>query len=484
MEIAHETVHHSRSVRGLFCCLVANPLTLIDKRIRNPRVFKWTRPLRLCVIVAAGLTLAACTETESSPNPAPSPAAQTAPLVAPAPAPAPATKVVAPSAPTRSSGARDAARQRTAFFVQEQLHVVEAERAAEASRQKEAQLRRERILNEIARRAAQHRATILDEQYRRNAQNEIIDDACQQAQIAAIAADYRGELPSGLTHRVLTACSQPSAADRWEQLIEILPEARSEWEAIAEAEAAAWTEAERLEAEIRRAEAVRKRQAEIEAQILADRIATDRPRHAQSEDVGFLDRVTSALPAPLIQLVRQSVTGLEALPAQLGSRAAAVNQRAGSGAVTALALAQKIPPGVRAAGEDAMVKFIDSRHVSHIRSVSNNPALAADPRNLIWERPKWNLARGPRNSSAVELLRANAHNAGAALRVAGPGLLTQTSQGCVIGAVMELPVAAAEQRLSVADGAKSIEQAALGSRRFHRRHWACWVRINCCNLWA
>ena len=460
MNLARETVNRLRSVRGLVRSLIADPLTLADKQGWGPRALTGTRPLRLCVAVAFGLLLAACTDTESAPVPVPSPVAQSAPLVAPAPAPEPITEVVVLRAPTRSPGELDAERQRTAFFIQEQLRAVEAERAAEVRRQKEAQLRHERILNETARRAAQRQAAILDEQYRRNAQNEIIDDACRQAQIAAIAADYRGELPSAATRRVIAACNQPSATDRWEQLVEILPEARSEWDTLAEAEVATWAEAELLEAEIRRSEAVRKRQAEIEAQILVDRIAAGR-QQAQSEDGGFLERVTSALPAPLVQLVRQSVSRLEGLPARLGSRAAAVNQRAGSGAVTALALAQKIPPGIRAAGEDAMVEFIDSRHVSHIQSVSNNPALAADPNNLILEQSRWNLARGARNASAMELLRANADNAGTALRVAGPGLLAQTAQGCVIGAVMELPTAAAEQRLSVAEGTKSIEQAAL-----------------------
>ena len=416
-------------------------------------------------MVAVCVLLAACTVTESAPNPQSTSAPQTVPLAAPAIAPTAVPASIPPRVSTQSPGAAAAARQRAAFPVQEQLRAVEAERAAEIRRQRAEQQRRELILREIARRAAQIQANIVEEQHRRAARQQIVEVACEQAHIASVAADYRGELPSGLTRRVLIACSLPSASDRWEQLVAILPEARLEWQTLTEAEAATWARAERVEADFRRAEAVRQRQAEIEAQILADQIAIDRLRQDQSAEAGILERVASALPAPLVQLVRQSVARLVAVPAELGSRAAFVNQRAQSGAITALALAEKIPPGVRAAGEDAMTEFADTRHVSHIESVSNNPARAADSGNLIWERAKWNLARGARNVNAVALLRAHAHNAGAALKVAGPGILASTTQGCVIGAVMELPVAAAEQRRDVLDGTKSTEQALLDAAK-------------------
>ena len=345
------------------------------------------------------------------------------------------------------------------------MRAVEAERAAEIRHQQAVQKRHERILNEIARRAAQKRATIAEEQYRQDARREIVSAACEQARIAEIAADYRGERPSGSTRNLLAACDLSSAGERWEQVVAIWPAARSDWEALAEAESASWAEAERIEAELRRTEAVRERKAEIDEQIRADQLALAGLQPDQSADVGWWETVTSALPAPLIQLVQQSVAKLNAVPAEIGLRAAYVNQRAQSGAVTGLALAEKMPRGVRAAGEDAMIKFSRSRHVSHIQSVSNNPALAADSRNLIWEKSKWNLARGARNISTVELLRANAHNSGAALRVAGPGILAHTAQGCVIGAVMELPAAAAEQRRHVLDGEKSTEEAALDAAK-------------------
>ena len=423
------------------------------------RARMWSRSIRLCAMLAVGMLLAACSLIEPAPSPELTPAPQTVPLAAPATATTAVPASVPPRVPTQSPGAAAAARQRAAFPVQEQLRAVETERAAEIRRQRAEQQRRELILREIARRAAQNQATIVKEQHRRAARQQIVESVCGQAQIAGIAADYRGELPSGLTRHVLEACNLPSATDRWEQLVAILPEARSEWQALTEAEAATWAKAERLEAELRRAEAVRQRQAEIEAQILAEQIAIDRLRQDQSAEAGFLERAASALPAPLVQLVRQSVAQLNALPAELGLRAAYVNQRAQSGAVTALALAEKIPPGVRVAGDDAMKEFVDTRHVSHIESVSNNPVRAADSGNLIWERAKWNLARGARDVNATALLRANADNAGAALRVAGPGILASTGQGCVIGAVMEMPVAAAEQRRAVLVGTKSNEQA-------------------------
>ena len=423
----------------------------------------------LCAIVATSLLLVACNGNEPALSQQSAGDAQSVPdAVAPA---GPASTVpVAPAAsippkkPTLSPGAASAARQRAAFPIQEQLRAVEAERAAEIRRQRAARERREAILNEIARRAARNQAIREAEQHRRDAQKQILGVACEQAQIAATAADYRGELPSKLTRRVLEACREPSA-DRWEQMIAILPDARAEWDAISEAQKETWAEAERLEAEFRLAEEVRQRQAEIEAQILTDQTATARSPQTKQDEPGWFDRVQAALPAPLIQLVRQSVAQFGDLTAELGQRAAYVNQRARSGAVTGLALAEKIPPGVRAAGEDAMNDFISTRDVSHIESVRNNPSRAADPDNLIWEKSKWNRARGARNISAAALIRANAQNAGAALTVAGPGILAQTAQGCVIGAVMELPVAAAEQRVPVQEGIKTTEEAVLDTAK-------------------
>ena len=447
--------------RASFGCRIQTPFRLIAEQSLAMRVRLRSRSARLGAMAAIGMLLVACTWIEPAPSPESTPAPQSASFAAPVTAPVSVPQIV----PTQSPGAATAARQRAAFPMQEQLRAAAAERAAELRRQQAEQQRRELILREIARRADQIQASIVEEQHRRAARQQITEAACDEAQLAAIEADYRGELPSRLTRRVLAACDLPSATDRWEELVAILPEARLEWQTLTEAEAATWARAERVEAELRRAEAVRQRRAEIEAQILADQIAIDRLRQDPSAEPGLLGRVASALPAPLVQLVRHSVARLVAVPAELGSRAAFVNQRAQSGAVTALALAEKIPPGVRAAGEDAMKEFVDTRHVSHIESVSNNPSRAADPKNLFWEHSKWNLARGARNASAVALLRAHAHNAGAALQVAGPGILASTGQGCVIGAVMELPVAAAEQRRPVLDGAKTTEEAVLDAAK-------------------
>ena len=345
------------------------------------------------------------------------------------------------------------------------MRIAEAEQAAEFRREEAAQERREANLREIARRAEQTRASLLEEQYRRDARQEIISSACEQAQIAETAADYRGERPGSSTRSLLAACSLPSAADRWERVVVILPEARAEWQVRAEAETATWERAGRVEAELRRAEAVRQRRAKIEAKSQADKLAADQLRQAEDEEVGLLERVATTLPAPLVQLVRQVIEKLEAIPTQIALRAAYVNQRAQSGAVTALALAEKIPPGIRAGGEEAMIEFIDTRHVSHIQSVYNNPARAADPSNLIWENAQLNRVRGPKDISAFELLRAHADNATEALKVGGPRILAKTGQGCVIGAVMELPVAAAEHRPAILDGNIVVDQELLNAAK-------------------
>ena len=422
-----------------------------------------TLSLRISAIVASCLLLAACAATAPATTPALTPIPQIDPVPAENAAPAIAPVQIPPKTPTLSPGAEAAARQRAAFPAQEQLRAAEAARKDEILRQQEAQEQREQILGEIARRAAENRTKLLNEQAERAVRRETISAACGQARTAEIAADYRGERPSALTRRVLAACNLESSTDRWAQLNAVLPEARLEWQALAEAEAETWARAEQQEAEFRLDEAVRLRLAEIEEQSRADRVATEQSQQGQSDEASVLERaakqVASALPAPLVQLVRQSLAQLHSIASELGSRVGNINQRATSGAITALALNDKIPRGIRAASQDAMRRFISSRHVSHRVSVVNNPALAAAPRNLTWEPTKWNLARGSRNMSSIALLRANAHIAGAVLKEAGPEILIKTGQGCVIGAVLELPVAIAEQRIPVLEGEKSTEEA-------------------------
>ncbi|MYA44304.1 MAG: hypothetical protein F4Z31_21455 [Gemmatimonadetes bacterium] len=151
---------------------------------------------------------------------------------------------------------------------------------------------------------------------------------------------------------------------------------------------------------------------------------------------------------------------------KLARRAGDASRRATSGVVTTQDLYAKIPEGFKGAGDRAIVEFLNSRHLSHIRSVKLSPELAADPANLILERPKWNLARGADDMRALEKLRANLHNFGASLNAGKFTFVVKTGQGCIAGALLEVPVTAFEEFRVVQSEVKSAEQAAVdGSRK-------------------
>ena len=151
---------------------------------------------------------------------------------------------------------------------------------------------------------------------------------------------------------------------------------------------------------------------------------------------------------------------------KLAGRAGDVTRRATNGLVTVRDLAEKIPEGVRGAGDRAIVQFLDNRHLSHIRSVKLSPELAADPVNLIFEHPKWNLVRGADDMRGLERLRANVHNFGASLNAGKFTFVAKTGKGCIAGALLEIPVTAFEEFRAVQNEEKSVERAAVdGTKR-------------------
>ena len=58
-----------------------------------------------------------------------------------------------------------------------------------------------------------------------------------------------------------------------------------------------------------------------------------------------------------------------------------------------------------------MLGFLDVRDVSHIRSVNRHPELAASAGNVVFEPPKWNQGRGPRDMGFPNKLRVHRHSA-------------------------------------------------------------------------
>ncbi len=69
-------------------------------------------------------------------------------------------------------------------------------------------------------------------------------------------------------------------------------------------------------------------------------------------------------------------------------------------------LYSKIPLGVRNQGPDAVKTFLAEYDLSHIESVSRNPARAKDLNNVVWEDPSLNRARRANNMSRSDLLKA------------------------------------------------------------------------------
>lgn len=118
-----------------------------------------------------------------------------------------------------------------------------------------------------------------------------------------------------------------------------------------------------------------------------------------------------------------------------------------------------IPVGVRWAGERRVLEYLDTHHLSHIRSVKNHPQLADDLNNLVYELAKRNLARGSNDMELLDKLRVYVHNSGASFKAARVVLLTKMAKGGVIGVLLELPVTAAEEILHVVNERKTPREA-------------------------
>ncbi len=144
---------------------------------------------------------------------------------------------------------------------------------------------------------------------------------------------------------------------------------------------------------------------------------------------------------------------------KLRGRASDANQRATVGRIAGRDLFPKIPSGVWRAGEKTVLEYLRDHHLSHVLSARNRSDLAADPKNLVFEPPEWNLARGPNDMGPWEKLRVHIHNAGASLKTARVVSLAQIAKGGVIGALLELPVTATVETMNVANEQKAPGEA-------------------------
>ena len=191
------------------------------------------------------------------------------------------------------------------------------------------------------------------------------------------------------------------------------------------------------------------------------------PAVAQPEalvtEIGWWQHTISVAHASIARIRAEAIArGLGEMPevtAKLSQRASGANQRTTTGWVTERDLFPKIPGGVRWAGERTALEYLDNHHLSHVLSAKRHPELAADPTNLVFEPPKWNLARGSSDMGLLDKMRVHLHNAGASLAAGRVVMLTTMAKGGTIGALVELPVAATVETLHVVNERKTPEEA-------------------------
>lgn len=121
-------------------------------------------------------------------------------------------------------------------------------------------------------------------------------------------------------------------------------------------------------------------------------------------------------------------------------------------------LEESVPSAVRNLGEAAVLKFVEGKHASHIRSVFNAPEMMAEHTNIVWEAAKDNLSRGAADMTAMDLAKANAANTlNATGIVMNQAVRTAATAGC-IGMALEGVVSVAENYIYVYKGEKDVDE--------------------------
>ena len=134
-----------------------------------------------------------------------------------------------------------------------------------------------------------------------------------------------------------------------------------------------------------------------------------------------------------------------------------VNRRGG---IPAEALYERIPWGVRLAGEGAVLDYLSRHDVSHIRSVRNAPSAAGQAKNVLFEARALNRARGVADMKWHEQLAARGRNLVAG-HVGWRGAAASLGKGGVAGAIAEVPLSMTIETLHVVNGQKTASRAVL-----------------------
>ena len=151
---------------------------------------------------------------------------------------------------------------------------------------------------------------------------------------------------------------------------------------------------------------------------------------------------------------------LAAVPRTLAQMPSEVWQKLASRGTTISrdALYDLIPAGVKTRTDDVLA-FLGKRDLSHIKSKHLQPDLANDPANVLFEKWWWNRSRGSRNMKRWEVTRARLDNFAEGV-VKGAGATTvAAAKGAILGALMELPVSAAENLVLVRGKGKTRNEA-------------------------
>ncbi len=123
-----------------------------------------------------------------------------------------------------------------------------------------------------------------------------------------------------------------------------------------------------------------------------------------------------------------------------------------------LDMIEMIPPSVRRSGNRGINNFIKDRDGSHIISVENGGATTND--NMMWEWYKWNRARGKRNMTMYERIRAHFHNHKDATIISAPTLVRTAGKSIVTAALFEGIISTIETGCHVYHGNLNAADAA------------------------
>ena len=155
-------------------------------------------------------------------------------------------------------------------------------------------------------------------------------------------------------------------------------------------------------------------------------------------------------------------TRLAALPRALGYMPKHVSRylawRGDQPQLSPEALYDLIPAGVKTSAEDVLM-FLSKRDLSHIKSKHLRPELAGDIKNVLFERWQWNRSRGSQHMRQWEMARLRLDNFAEGVVRAARSTGAAAARGALLGALVELPVTAAENIILFRGGGKTKREA-------------------------